>query len=139
MFIVGLRRCWNNYRAKPSKEGAVPVQADEDVSFLTKFPNFTITHIRSMGRKLLTDMILLKKIYSIQIDPELMAQFDAAASFLPAIASKLSSADLMSLYALYKQATCGPASQFSFLASKEFDSLLLRKFNFSSEIFMNIF
>ena len=58
MFIVGLRRCWNNYRAKPSKEGAVPVQADEDVSFLTKFPNFTITHIRSMGRKLLTDMIL---------------------------------------------------------------------------------
>ncbi|PAV81820.1 hypothetical protein WR25_00342 isoform A [Diploscapter pachys] len=73
MFIVGLRRCWNNYRAKPSKEGTVPVQADED------------------------------------IDPELMAQFDAAASFLPAIASKLSSTDLMSLYALYKQATCGPA------------------------------
>ena len=123
MFIVGLRRCWNNYRAKPSKEGAVPVQADEDVSFFIKF---TITQF--LWEEAFNRYGIIKIIYSTQIDPELMAQFDAAASFLPAIASKLSSADLMSLYALYKQATCGPASQFSFLASKEFDSLLLRKF-----------
>ncbi|VDN23433.1 unnamed protein product [Cylicostephanus goldi] len=46
-----------------------------------------------------------------QIDPEVRARFQSASAYLPSIVGRLERSHLIQFYALYKQATVGPASE----------------------------
>ncbi|VDO86478.1 unnamed protein product [Heligmosomoides polygyrus] len=53
-----------------------------------------------------------KCTFKVDADSKLKSPFLSASSFLPTIVGKLDRSTLIEFYALYKQATCGPASKF---------------------------
>ncbi|KIH62965.1 ankyrin repeat protein, partial [Ancylostoma duodenale] len=50
-----------------------------------------------------------RKFFKAQIDPEVRARFRSASAYLPSIVGRLERSHLTQFYALYKQATAGPA------------------------------
>ncbi|KAJ1374133.1 hypothetical protein KIN20_036749 [Parelaphostrongylus tenuis] len=83
MFAVVLARCYQRWFRVQHTEERVTLPSDEEFEFVDNL--------------------------EAQIDPDLKLRFRSACNYLPTVLDRLERSHLMQFYALYKQATLGPA------------------------------